>query len=134
MNQYFVYIMASASQTLYVGVTNDLPRRVFEHKHKLLTGFTAKYNIDRLVYVEQFGDVRLAIAREKQIKGWIRSKKIVLVESVNPGWADLSETLAQADADPSRALRMTNADGVDYADRTVAMSETARRAVEKVKA
>jgi putative endonuclease len=70
---YSVYIMASASGVLYIGVTNDLERRVFEHKHKRVPGFSARYNIQKLVYFETFGDVRAAIAREKQLKGWLRS-------------------------------------------------------------
>ncbi|MCB0243025.1 MAG: GIY-YIG nuclease family protein [Anaerolineae bacterium] len=91
MKQYFVYIMASASGTLYTGVTGDLERRVAEHKQKLIPGFTARYNITRLVWYETTPDVKSAIAREKQIKGWLRAKKIALVESVNPQWRDLSE-------------------------------------------
>ena len=91
MKQYFVYIMASASGTLYTGVTGDLERRVAEHKQKLIPGFTARYNITRLIWYEMTPDVRSAIAREKQIKGWLRAKKIALVESVNPQWRDLSE-------------------------------------------
>lgn len=88
--QYYVYIMASRSRTLYIGVTNDLMRRVYEHKDKLVSGFTTKYNISRLVYFEQTCDINAAISREKQIKGWLRAKKIVLIESVNPTWQDLS--------------------------------------------
>jgi len=91
MKSYHVYIMASRSRVLYVGVTNDLARRVNEHKKGLVTGFTSKYNLNRLVYFEVFGDIREAIAREKQIKGWLRAKKIALIESVNPKWNDLSE-------------------------------------------
>jgi len=91
MKEYFVYIMASASGTLYTGVTGDLERRVAEHKQKLIPGFTARYNITRLVYYESTPDVRSAIAREKQIKGWLRAKKVALIESVNPQWRDLSE-------------------------------------------
>ncbi|HBA39909.1 MAG TPA: endonuclease [Deltaproteobacteria bacterium] len=90
MNQYYVYIMTNKSRTLYTGVTNDLERRVYEHKQKLVPGFTAKYNITRLVYFEVTQDVQAAITREKQIKGWLRSKKIALIESVNPEWKDLS--------------------------------------------
>lgn len=90
MKQYYVYIMTNRSGTLYVGVTNDLARRVHEHKNKLIPGFTAKYNITKLVYFESTTDVRTAIAREKQIKGWLRAKKIALIESVNPNWDDLS--------------------------------------------
>jgi len=90
VNQYYVYIMTNKSRTLYTGVTNDLERRVYEHKQKLVPGFTAKYNIARLVYFEVTQDVQAAITREKQIKGWLRSKKIALIESVNPEWKDLS--------------------------------------------
>jgi putative endonuclease len=72
-------------------VTNNLERRVSEHKDKLVPGFTSKYNIARLVYCDTFADIREAIAREKQIKGWLRSKKIALIESVNPTWKDLSQ-------------------------------------------
>lgn len=91
MNQYYVYILTNRSRTLYAGVTNDLTRRVYEHKQKLLPGFTEKYNISRLVYFEETSDVRDAIAREKQIKGWTRAKKIALIESINPEWKDLSD-------------------------------------------
>jgi putative endonuclease len=91
MAQYYVYIMASKSRTLYTGVTNNLERRVYEHKHKLMPGFTAKYNITRLVHYEVTNDIRDAIAREKQIKGWLRAKKIALIEAENPNWRDLSE-------------------------------------------
>jgi putative endonuclease len=90
MKQYYVYIMTNRSGTLYTGVTNDLARRVHEHKNKLIPGFTAKYNITKLVYYETTNDVRTAIAREKQIKGWLRAKKVALIESVNPSWDDLS--------------------------------------------
>ncbi len=90
MKQYYVYIMTNKSRTLYTGVTNDLERRVYEHKQKLLPGFTAKYNINRLVYFESSQDVQAAISREKQLKGWLRRKKIALIESVNPEWKDLS--------------------------------------------
>ncbi len=82
--------MTNKSRTLYTGVTSDLERRVYEHKQRLVPGFTGKYNITRLVYFEVTYDVRAAIAREKQIKGWLRRKKIALIESVNPEWKDLS--------------------------------------------
>ena len=88
--QYFVYIITNKSRTLYTGVTNNLERRVYEHKNKLVPGFTARYNINTLVYFEETPDVLSAIAREKQIKGWLRSKKISLIEAVNPQWIDLS--------------------------------------------
>jgi len=91
MGSYYVYIMMSRSDTLYTGVTNDLQRRVYEHQQKLLDGFTKKYNIDMLAYCEDTDDVEAAIRREKQIKGWRRSKKIELIESTNPQWRDLSE-------------------------------------------
>jgi putative endonuclease len=89
--QYYVYIMASKSRVLYVGVTNNLQRRVEQHKQKVVEGFTRKYNVTRLVYHEMTSDVRAVLAREKQIKSWRRSKKIELIESVNPVWDDLSE-------------------------------------------
>jgi len=91
MKQYYVYIMTNSSRTLYTGVTDDLVRRIYEHKEKLIKGFTQKYNITRLVYYEITSDVRAAIQREKQIKGWLRKKKTALIESVNPEWKDLSD-------------------------------------------
>jgi len=91
MNRYCVYIMTNHSGTLYVGLTNDLRRRVWEHKQRLIEGFAKRYNITRLVYYEETPDVTAAIAREKQIKGWLRKKKVALIESFNPGWKDLSE-------------------------------------------
>jgi len=90
MRQYYVYIMSSISRTIYTGITNDLPRRVYEHKHQLVPGFTAKYGVERLVYFEEATDVRAAIAREKQVKGWTRAKRVALIESMNPKWEDLS--------------------------------------------
>lgn len=90
MRQYYVYMMTNKSRTLYTGVTNDLQRRVYEHKHKLVDGFTARYNMKLLAYFEVFEDIREAIVREKQIKGWLRAKKIALIESTNPDWKDLS--------------------------------------------
>lgn len=90
MKHYYVYIMTNKSRTLYTGVTNNLERRVYEHKNKLVAGFTSKYNITKLVYYEETNDVNVALAREKQIKGWLRAKKIALIESENPEWKDLS--------------------------------------------
>ena len=90
MKTYFVYIMTNKSKTLYTGVTNDLERRVHEHKNKQIPGFTGKYNITKLVYYEEGNDINMAIAREKQIKGWLRAKKIALIEAKNPEWKDLS--------------------------------------------
>jgi len=88
---YFVYIAARRTCTLYVGVTNDLERRVFERKQMLVPGFTRRYGITRLVYYEGYDEVVEAIAREKQIKGWRTARKVDLIESVNPRWRDLSE-------------------------------------------
>jgi putative endonuclease len=88
--EYYVYIMTNRSRTLYVGVTNDLTRRVYEHKNKLIPGFTSKYNIQYLIYYESTSSIYAAIQREKQIKGWLRAKKIALIESMNSGWKDLS--------------------------------------------
>ncbi|MCB0018294.1 MAG: GIY-YIG nuclease family protein, partial [Anaerolineales bacterium] len=90
MKQFCVYIMASRSRRLYVGVTSNLEERVARHKLKYYPdSFSARYNIDRLIYYELLPDALTAIAREKQIKGWRRSKKIALIESVNPTWRDL---------------------------------------------
>lgn len=87
---YYVYILTNHTGTLYVGVTNDLERRLEEHRQGLGSRFAAAYNLRRLVYYEVYGDIRDAIAREKQIKGWRRRKKVELVEAQNPGWQDLS--------------------------------------------
>jgi putative endonuclease len=87
---YFVYIMTNRSKTLYTGVTGNLIRRVRQHKMGEGRGFTARYKLDRLVYFERFEDIRNAIEREKRIEGWLRSKKINLIVSVNPEWRDLS--------------------------------------------
>jgi len=90
---YFVYIITNKkSGVLYTGITNNLARRVYEHKEKLISGFTSKYNLTKLVFFEETHDVKAAIAREKQIKGWLRKKKIELIESRNPDWNDLSES------------------------------------------
>ena len=91
MKDYYVYIITNRSKTLYTGITNDITRRIYEHKNKLLDGFTKKYNIDKLVYMELFTNPDDAIRREKQIKGWLRRKKVELIESVNPDWRDLSD-------------------------------------------
>ena len=90
MRTYYVYIMASRSRVLYTGVSNDLARRVNEHTRGLVSGFTCKYRITRLVYFEEFADIRDAIAREKEIKGWKRLRKISLIENRNPTWEDLA--------------------------------------------
>jgi len=102
---YFTYIMTSRSHTLYVGVSGDLLKRVFQHKWKEHEGFTAKYNCDRLVWFERHQDVVKAIAREKELKGWRRAKKIALIESTNPVWTDLSRDWYECEpADYRRAL------------------------------
>ena len=88
---YFVYILASASGVLYTGITNNMHRRMIEHRSKLLPGFTKSYSVRNFVHVEMFADVRMAIEREKQIKSWRREKKVALIEVKNPKWADLSE-------------------------------------------
>jgi putative endonuclease len=86
-----VYILSSANAVSYTGVTNNLERRVTEHKHELSVGFTKRYGVARLVYLEGFGDIRDAISREKQIKRWRREKKLALIRSINPKFHDLSE-------------------------------------------
>jgi putative endonuclease len=88
--EYYVYIMSNVSRTLYVGVTRNLERRVREHKQRLSPGFTRKYNLTLLVYFESTFDALAAIAREKQIKGWLRAKKVSLIESTDSQWLDLS--------------------------------------------
>jgi putative endonuclease len=89
--RYYVYIMASLTGTLYVGVTNSILKRVIQHQEGIADGFTKKYKVDRLVYFEVFQYIDNAIAREKQIKGWSRAKKVALIKSVNPSWRDLSK-------------------------------------------
>jgi putative endonuclease len=89
MADYHVYIMTNRTHVLYIGITNDLARRVAEHKEGAIPGFTQKYHLTRLVFFEPFEDVRDAIAREKQLKGWRREKKIDLFEALNPKWSDL---------------------------------------------
>lgn len=90
--QYFVYIMASLSGTLYIGVTNNLIKRVWQHKNDLLEGFTKKYKCHKLIYFEETSDVNSAIAREKQLKNWNRAKKEWLITTKNSSWKDLSLT------------------------------------------
>jgi putative endonuclease len=103
---YSTYIMASRSHTLYIGVTGDLHKRIFEHKWKEHDGFTAKYNCDRLVWLEHYQDVTLSIHCEKQLKGWRREKKIALVEKTNPAWIDLSRDWY--DVEPADFKRATD--------------------------
>ena len=90
MRTYYVYIMASRNGVLYIGMTNNLMRRVREHKEMAKESFTARYNVTKLVYYESTNSVHIAIQREKQLKGWLRAKKIALIRSANPQWHDLS--------------------------------------------
>jgi len=91
-NKYYVYILSNwNNKVIYLGMTNNLERRIYEHKNKLLPGFTNKYNVNKLVYFEIFNDVTTAIAREKEIKKWRREKKNTLIESMNPNWDELYE-------------------------------------------
>ncbi len=90
MKNYYVYFLSNEAKTLYVGITNNLERRLHEHKNKLIYGFSKKYNLTKLVYYEITTDITAAICREKQLKGWVRRKKIALIEENNPGWDDLS--------------------------------------------
>ena len=102
MKTAYVYVMASRSRTLYTGVTTNLERRVAEHKRHLVPGFTSRYRIERLVYFEIWGRIRDAIQRETQIKGWRRSRKMALIESKNPTWADLAlGWYGKADSSPA---------------------------------
>ena len=89
---YYVYIITNKiNSVVYIGVTNDLERRLYEHKHKLVEGFSKKYNLYKLVYLETTTDIKAAIAREKQLKGWTRARKNDLIASINPSWKDLNE-------------------------------------------
>ena len=99
--QYYVYILSSTYKRLYIGVTNNLSRRCYEHKLKLTEGFTLKYNITALVYFEVFSNIDDAIARETQLKGWRREKKISLIEAQNSQWKDLSEGWFEPSGDSS---------------------------------
>ena len=92
MNQYYIYILTNKNdEVMYIGVTGDLRRRLYEHKNQLVDGFTKKYNVHKLVYYEIFNDPAKAIKREKQLKKWVRNKKNTLVETMNPTWKDLTE-------------------------------------------
>jgi putative endonuclease len=87
--QYYVYILTNKSNSLYIGITNDLHRRLYEHKNKLVPGFTKKYNINRLIYYEVFDNPEIAIQREKEIKGWTRKKKLELIKKSNSNFKEL---------------------------------------------
>ena len=102
--RFYVYILGSLSGTLYIGMTNSLVRRVWQHKRHEIAGFTATYGVDRLLYFESFDDVRNAIDREKQLKGWKREKKIALIEARNPKLVDLSREWYESDRGPSTPL------------------------------
>ena len=122
MTEYYVYIMTNASKTLYTGVTNDLARRVLEHKQQAGAGFTTRYHLTRLAYYESTPDVRAALAREKQIKGWRRERKIQLIVSANPEWRDLSDGWLGAGGE---TLRFTQGDrGMAQGDRGMAQGDS----------
>jgi putative endonuclease len=117
MRSFWVYIVASISGTLYIGVTNNIERRAFEHREGLINGFSKRYGCKRLVYFEEFSDIRSAIDREKRLKGWTRKRKIALIESINPKWEDLgkdwglqmlmpNESIAEAKAKAERARKL----------------------------
>ena len=109
MRSYFVYILVNWNNTvMYIGVTKNLERRHWEHTLKLLPGFTKKYNVTKLVYYEETNDIAVAIAREKQLKGWRREKKNKLVEAMNPEWKDLSVCEPEKDPSSLRSLGMTD--------------------------
>ena len=108
--RFYTYILGSISGTLYIGMTNNLEKRVWQHKHHEFPGFTAKFGVDRLLYFERFDDVRNAIKREKQLKGWTRQKKIALIETQNPKRVDLSREWHESDSGPSTPLRSAQDD------------------------
>ncbi len=108
MKEFYVYILFNQSRTLYIGVTNDLIRRMYEHRQKLVRGFTAKYNITQLAYYEGYPNAMSAIEREKQLKGWKRERKIALIEAENPRWEDLSLSLREQLPQAPPSLRETN--------------------------
>jgi putative endonuclease len=97
MKTYFVYIITNNKKTLYIGVTNNLERRIYEHKNKLIDGFSKRYNLNKLVYFEECGNIESAIRREKQLKNWHREWKINLIESINPNWEDYSNGIPDAE-------------------------------------
>jgi putative endonuclease len=90
-DRFYIYILTNVSRTLYIGVTNDLVRRVYEHREKKIPGFAATYNTTQLVYFEEAAHPQVAIAREKQLKGWRRARKIALISAANPTWRDLAD-------------------------------------------
>ena len=104
-HNYWVYIVASRTGTLYIGMTNSLERRMWEHKSGAFEGFASQYHCDRLVYYESFDEVVKAINREKQLKGWVRRKKIALIEVVNPRWRDIAEKWGAKMAFPGESIK-----------------------------
>jgi len=105
MNSYYIYILTNKNnRVLYTGVTRDLNRRIYEHKQKLIKGFTAKYNVNKLVFFQEFTDINEAISIEKKIKGWLRAKKVYLINKFNPGWKDLSSS-CHSEATPKNLKR-----------------------------
>ena len=100
-DQYWTYIATNRTRTLYTGVTNDIARRMYEHKQGIFPGFTSKYRIDRLVYFESYSNILDAIAREKKIKGWRRERKVALIEAFNPTWKDFTEEWSMTGEGPS---------------------------------
>ena len=104
--QYDVYILASESRVLYVGVTSNLPERVYQHQNKLVPGFTSRYNVNRLVFRQTFSSVMQAIEWEKKIKGWRRDKKVKLIESVNPEWRNLYDDFTEGKPGPARTIEI----------------------------
>jgi putative endonuclease len=99
-HRYYIYIMANPARTLYIGVTNDIVRRIVEHKRGRAPGFVTRYGLTKLVYCEEADNVHAALAREKQLKGWLRRKKVALIESMNPTWSDLAAGW-EGETDPS---------------------------------
>jgi len=87
--RYFIYILTNKSGTLYIGITSNLEKRIYEHRNKLVSGFTQKYNINKLIYIEEYNSAIEAISREKQLKGWTRKRKMQLIKSINENFAEL---------------------------------------------
>jgi len=105
MRRGWVYILVGRTGTLYTGVTSDLYHRVLQHRKGIKSGFASKYQCNRLAYFEEYGDIRLAIAREKTIKGWTRAKKIALIQSLNPEWRDLAKDWGCAMLMPGQSIK-----------------------------
>ncbi len=125
---YCVYIMGSQSGTLYIGFTGNLHKRVFEHKFHQIEGFTNKYDVERLLYWASYDDVHKALAREKQLNGWSRTKKIALIESRNPHWLDLAKEWYPWMIGSSKAIRDASAPEVRPLDDPPPLSMTDRKA------